>query len=162
MFETLIPLLNDPHSVTIGTSLCSLLSEPESSLPELSPPSPLLSEPESSLPVSPVFSVPLLSLLSSPLVLSSLVLSELETNAPSSMNIFLKSLARKIKENNLFSHLVSYMIELLGHSMKGISDFINQTFMFRHTDLNLVDKYNDTLCLKLAKSDLRVLQINIV
>lgn len=67
-----------------------------------------------------------------------------EMNTPSSMNIFLKSLIGKIKENDLFTYLVDYMIELLepGSSIKDISDLINQTFMFRHTDPNLVDKYN--------------------
>lgn len=69
----------------------------------------------------------------------------LETDALSSMNIFLKSLVRKIKENDLFSHLVNHMIELLesGTSIKDISDLINQTLMLRHTDLNIVNKYNE-------------------
>jgi hypothetical protein len=68
----------------------------------------------------------------------------LETDTPSSMNIFLKSLVWKIKENNLFAYLVDYMIELLelGNSIIDISDLINQTLMFRHTDATFIDKYN--------------------
>ena len=51
----------------------------------------------------------------------------------------------KIKENNLFTYLVDYMIELLesGTSIKDISDLINHTLMFRHTDLDLINKYNE-------------------
>ena len=69
----------------------------------------------------------------------------LETDTPSSMNIFLKSLARKIKQNDLFSHLVDYMIELLdsSSSIKDISDLIYQTFILKHADLNFIKKYNE-------------------
>jgi hypothetical protein len=69
----------------------------------------------------------------------------LETDSPSSMNIFLKSLIKKIKENDLFIFLIDYMIELLESSspVKDFSDLINHTFMFRHTDLSLINKYNE-------------------
>jgi hypothetical protein len=67
----------------------------------------------------------------------------LETDA--FMSIFLKSLIRKMKENDLFTCLVDYMIELLKSSndIKDISDLINQTFMFKHTDLSIINKYNE-------------------
>jgi hypothetical protein len=85
----------------------------------------------------------------------------LETDTPSSMNIFLKSLVRKIKENDLFSHLVNYMIELLesGISIKDISDLINQTFMFRYADLDPVNKYNELWEGTLKELDLKKRQL---
>ena len=60
------------------------------------------------------------------------------------MNVFLKSLIMKIKENNLLSYLVDYMIELLepDSAIKDISDLVNHIFMFRHVDQALIDKYN--------------------
>ncbi len=69
----------------------------------------------------------------------------LETDAISPMNIFLKSLIWKIKENDLFAYLVDYMIKLLesGSHIKDISNLINQTLMLRHANLNLVKKYNE-------------------
>jgi hypothetical protein len=68
----------------------------------------------------------------------------LDTNMSSSISIFLKLLIRKMKDSGLFMHLVDYMIELLksGNSIKDISDLINQTLLFRHFDLNFVNKYN--------------------
>jgi hypothetical protein len=68
----------------------------------------------------------------------------LEINAPNSMNIFLKSLIRKIKENDFFAYVFDNMIMLFESdgSIKDISDLINHTFMFRHTDPALVYKYN--------------------
>jgi hypothetical protein len=69
----------------------------------------------------------------------------LETDMPSSMTLFLKLLVRKIKDNNLFMHLVDFIFELLvsGNYVKDISDLINQTLLFRHVELNLVKKYNE-------------------
>ena len=68
----------------------------------------------------------------------------LEMDAPSSMNRFLKLLIRKIKQNELFTYVVNYMIELLesGTYMRDISDLINQTLMFGHIDPAFIDKYN--------------------
>jgi hypothetical protein len=85
----------------------------------------------------------------------------LETNARSSMNIFLKSLIWKIKENGLFSHLINYMIELLesDNSIKDISDLINQILLFRHTDLNLVNKYNELWVQTLNELDPKMRQL---
>jgi hypothetical protein len=53
------------------------------------------------------------------------------------------------------------MIELLesGISIKDISDLINQTFMFRHTDLNLVNKYNELWEVTFNEQDLEKRQI---
>jgi hypothetical protein len=69
----------------------------------------------------------------------------LDTNVSSSMSIFLKALIKKMKVSGLFMHLVDYMIELLksSNSIKDISDLINQTLLFRHVELNLVNKYNE-------------------
>jgi hypothetical protein len=69
----------------------------------------------------------------------------LDTDAPSPMKIFLKSLVKKTKESGFFSQLVNHMIEVLesGNSIKDISDLINQTLLLRYSDLNLVNKYNE-------------------
>jgi hypothetical protein len=69
-----------------------------------------------------------------------------ELNAPSSMNIFLKSLIMKAKEDNFFRYLVDHMIEVLqsrDSSINDISDLINQALLFRHVELNLVNRYNE-------------------
>jgi hypothetical protein len=69
----------------------------------------------------------------------------LDTDTASLLNIFFKSLIWKIKVNDLFSSLVSHMIEILesGNLVKDISDLINQTLLFRHVELDLVNKYNE-------------------
>jgi hypothetical protein len=69
----------------------------------------------------------------------------LETDTPTSMNIFLKSLVGKIKETDLGLQLVNHVIELLesGNSIEDISDLINQTLLFRHGKLKLAKKYNE-------------------
>jgi hypothetical protein len=69
----------------------------------------------------------------------------LESDTPSSMNIFFRSLIQKMKERGLFSQLVKQMIEVLvsSNSIKDISDLVDQTLMFRHVDLNFVNKYDE-------------------
>lgn len=67
----------------------------------------------------------------------------LENDVP--MNVFLKSLIRKIKENDLFGYLANYMTILLESSdpIKDISELINQALIFRHADSNLINKNNE-------------------
>jgi hypothetical protein len=85
----------------------------------------------------------------------------LETDLSSSMNIFLKSLIRKIKDCGLFIHVVGYMVKLLesSNSIEDISDLINQTLLFGHTDLNYVNKYNELWQKTLIELEPRTMQL---
>jgi hypothetical protein len=66
------------------------------------------------------------------------------TDPPVSMNIFLKSLIRKFRENGPFEYLAMHMIELLesDHFIPDISELINQTLIFRSASPVVVNKYN--------------------
>lgn len=85
----------------------------------------------------------------------------LESDTPSSMSIFLKLLIRRMKIEGVFTHLVDYIIELLesGNQIRDISDLINQTLLFRHPGLDVVNKYNELWQKTLIELEPRMIQL---